>query len=200
LSSTRPSQELIIETSAYTREDTTFESGGRACATWLYRPDSVERPPIIVMAHGFAAMRALRLAAYAERFAESGFAVLVFDYRGWGDSAGEPRRVLDIGGQQDDWRAALAFARELDGVDTSHVAAWGSSFRGRARAEHRRRRSRTGRHRRPGSPYQWTCVGLCRLSADDDAPGSRRAPRSTGGGIRARAAPPPGGKSPAPWR
>ncbi|HXS34305.1 MAG TPA: alpha/beta hydrolase [Solirubrobacterales bacterium] len=122
------SQELIIETSTYTREDTTFESGGTACATWLYRPDGVERPPIIVMAHGFAAMRALRLAAYAERFAESGFAVLAFDYRGWGDSAGEPRRVLEIGSQQDDWRAALAFARALDGVDTSHVAAWGSSF------------------------------------------------------------------------
>lgn len=80
------------------------------------------------MAHGFAAIRALRLAAYAERFAESGFAVLVFDYRGWGDSAGEPRRVLDIGSQQDDWRAALAYARALDGVDASRVVAWGSSF------------------------------------------------------------------------
>lgn len=88
----------------------------------------VERPPVIVMAHGFAAIRALRLAAYAERFAESGFAVLVFDYRGWGDSAGEPRQVLDIGDQQDDWRAALAYARALDGVDGSRVAAWGSSF------------------------------------------------------------------------
>ena len=35
------------------------------------------------MAHGFAAIRALRLAAYAERFAEAGYAVMVFDYRGW---------------------------------------------------------------------------------------------------------------------
>jgi uncharacterized protein len=125
---TRRSQGLIIKTSTYRREDTTFESGGTACAAWLYRPDGVERPPIIVMAHGFAAIRALRLAAYAERFAESGFAVLVFDYRGWGDSAGEPRRVLDIEAQQDDWRAALAYARALDGVDTSRVVAWGSSF------------------------------------------------------------------------
>jgi uncharacterized protein len=125
---TQRSQGLIIKTSTYRREDTTFESGGTACATWLYRPDGVERPPIIVMAHGFAAIRALRLAAYAERFAESGFAVLVFDYRGWGDSAGEPRRVLDIEAQQDDWRAALAYARALDGVDTSRVVAWGSSF------------------------------------------------------------------------
>jgi uncharacterized protein len=114
--------------STYTREDTTFNSNGTPCAAWLYRPDGVERPPIIVMAHGFAAIRALRLAAYAERFAEAGYAVTVFDYRGWGDSPGEPRRVLDIGSQQDDWRAALAYARALDGVDTTRVVGWGTSF------------------------------------------------------------------------
>src|SRR6187200_1428991 len=112
----------------YTREDTTFDSHGTPCATWLYRPDGTEQPPIIVMAHGFAAIRALRLAAYAERFAEAGYAVLVFDYRGWGDSPGEPRRVLDIGGQQDDWRAALAYARTLDEVDPTRVVGWGTSF------------------------------------------------------------------------
>lgn len=112
----------------YTREDTTFDSRGTPCATWLYRPDGTEQPPIIVMAHGFAAVRALRLAAYAERFAEAGYAVMVFDYRGWGDSPGEPRRVLDIGSQQDDWRAALAYARALDGVDTTRVVGWGTSF------------------------------------------------------------------------
>jgi poly(3-hydroxybutyrate) depolymerase len=60
-------------TARHTREDTTFRSGGTACAAWLYRPEGVERPPIIVMGHGFAAIRALRLAAYAERFAEVGF-------------------------------------------------------------------------------------------------------------------------------
>jgi pimeloyl-ACP methyl ester carboxylesterase len=115
-------------TNTYTREDTTFDSVGTPCAAWLYRPDGAERPPIIVMAHGFAAIRALRLAAYAERFATAGFAVVVFDYRGWGDSPGDPRRVLNIGAQQDDWRAALAYARGLDGVDASRVIAWGSSF------------------------------------------------------------------------
>ena len=82
------------------------------------------------MAHGFAAIRALRLGAYAARFAEAGYAVLVFDYRGWGDSAGEPRRVLDIGAQQQDWRAGVAHARKLEGVDASRVVAWGSSFGG----------------------------------------------------------------------
>jgi pimeloyl-ACP methyl ester carboxylesterase len=125
---TRESQESDIETATYTREDRTFESGGTECAAWLYRPTGVERPAIVVMGHGFGAIRALRLDAYAERFAEAGFAVLVFDYRGWGDSAGEPRQVLDIGRQHDDWRAALSYARSLEGIDGSRVAAWGSSF------------------------------------------------------------------------
>ncbi len=114
----------------YTREDVTIDSQGTGCAAWLYRPTGVEEPPIIVMGHGFAAIRALRLDAYASRFAEAGYAALVFDYRGWGDSDGEPRRVLDIGAQQADWRAAVAYARALEGIDSSRVVAWGSSFGG----------------------------------------------------------------------
>ena len=119
-----------LRAGAYDRYDTTFDSRGTSCAAWLYRPRGVERPPIVVLGHGFAAIRALRLDAYAARFAEAGFAALVFDYRGWGDSAGQPRRVLDIRGQQADWRAAVAHARTLDGVDTDRVVAWGSSFGG----------------------------------------------------------------------
>ncbi|TQL68034.1 serine aminopeptidase S33 family [Nocardioides albertanoniae] len=114
----------------YTREDVTFDSHGTACAAWLYRPADAQNPPIVVMAHGFAAIRALRLDAYAARFAEAGYAVLVFDYRGWGDSAGEPRRVLDIGAQHQDWRAGVAHARGLEGVDSNRVVLWGSSFGG----------------------------------------------------------------------
>ena len=115
---------------SYTRQDTSFNSHGTSCAAWLYRPDGVDRPPIIVMAHGFAAIRALRLDAYATRFAQAGYAALVFDYRGWGDSAGQPRRVLDIKAQHADWRAAIAHGRTIDGVDSSRVIAWGSSFGG----------------------------------------------------------------------
>ncbi len=124
----KPGEGLTM--TGYTREDVTIDSHGTACAAWLYRPTAGENPPIIVMAHGFAAIRVLRLDAYAERFAAAGYAVLVFDYRGWGDSAGEPRRVLDIGAQHQDWRAAVAHARRLEGVDTSKVVLWGTSFGG----------------------------------------------------------------------
>lgn len=82
------------------------------------------------MAHGFAAIRELRLDAYAERFAQAGIAALVFDYRGFGASDGHPRRVLDIGAQRADWRAALAYVRGLDGVDGRRVVGWGTSFAG----------------------------------------------------------------------
>jgi uncharacterized protein len=114
----------------YVRHDVTFSSDDTPCAAWLYRPEGVENPPIVVLAHGFAAFRELRLDAYAERFAQAGYAALVFDYRHWGASGGQPRRILDIGRQHADWRAAIAYARTLDGIDTSRVVGWGSSFGG----------------------------------------------------------------------
>jgi len=82
------------------------------------------------MAHGFSAVREHRLDAYAERFAQAGLAVLVFDYRHFGASDGEPRQLLSIAKQLDDLKAAVAHARSLDGVDPKRIALWGSSFGG----------------------------------------------------------------------
>lgn len=113
------------------REDVEFTSGGETCAAWLYRPEGEgDSVPCVVMAHGFSATRADRLPAYAERFAAAGFAALLFDYRHFGDSGGEPRQLLDISRQLDDYRAAVAFAKALPGVDPARIALWGSSFSG----------------------------------------------------------------------
>ena len=71
---------------SYVRSDVWFTSGDARCAAWLYRPDGVVNPPIVVLAHGFAAFRELRLDAYASKFAQAGYAALVFDYRHWGAS------------------------------------------------------------------------------------------------------------------
>ena len=111
--------------------DEWFDSSGVWCAARVYRPPADDgRRPVVVMAHGFGAVRALRLYAYAERFAAAGYVVVVFDYRGFGDSEGEPRQVLSIRRQHEDWRAALRYARTLDGVDPQRVVAWGTSFAG----------------------------------------------------------------------
>ena len=112
------------------REDTGFDSAGDRCAAWLYRPDGDGPHPCVVLAHGFGGTREGRLWAYAERFAAAGIAAVVFDYRHFGDSEGEPRQLLSISRQLDDWRAAIAFARSLEGVDRERIALWGTSFSG----------------------------------------------------------------------
>ncbi|HYI37529.1 MAG TPA: alpha/beta hydrolase [Thermoleophilaceae bacterium] len=112
------------------RADSHFSSGGSECAAWLYEPEGDGPHPCVVMAHGFSAVREQRLDAYAERFAAAGMAVLVFDYRHFGASQGEPRQLLSIARQLADWHAAVAHARNLPGVDARRVAVWGSSFSG----------------------------------------------------------------------
>jgi fermentation-respiration switch protein FrsA (DUF1100 family) len=113
------------------REDVRFRSVDADCAGWLYRPeDPAGDVPCVVLAHGFGGVKEARLDAYAERFAAAGFAALVFDYRHFGDSGGEPRLLIDIGEQHDDWRTAIDYARSLDGIDGRRVAVWGTSFSG----------------------------------------------------------------------
>lgn len=114
------------------REDSDFFSDGQRCAAWLYRPanSSVGNPPIIVMAHGFAGERTFRLPQYATKFANQGMAVLLFDYRHFGDSAGEPRNMVDHRRQHRDWLAALAHAKSIEGIDRERIALWGTSFSG----------------------------------------------------------------------
>jgi dienelactone hydrolase len=116
--------------SATARRDATFDSAGWSCAAWIYEPEGDGPFPCLVLAHGWSGVREQRLDAYAERFVAAGIAAVVFDYRHFGASEGQPRQLLDIKRQLEDWRAAIAFARSLPGVDPDRVAIWGSSFSG----------------------------------------------------------------------
>jgi dienelactone hydrolase len=112
------------------REDVWFNSGSERIAAWLYRPVGNGDTPLLVMAHGLGAVRTMRLDAYAERFSAAGYACLVFDYRHFGDSEGQPRQLLDIGKQLQDWTAAVAYARTLSGINYNRIGLWGTSFGG----------------------------------------------------------------------
>lgn len=112
------------------REDVQFDSAGERISAWFYRPDGEGDPPLLVMAHGLGAVRAMRLDAYAQRFSAAGYACLVFDYRNFGDSDGRRRQLLDIGMQLTDWAAAVAYARALPGIDHGRIGLWGTSFSG----------------------------------------------------------------------
>jgi pimeloyl-ACP methyl ester carboxylesterase len=112
------------------REDLEFDAGGDRCAAWLYpvAGDGAEAP-IAVMAHGLSGTRRDGLGSFAERFAAAGIGALLFDHRGFGDSGGE-RDLFQPARQLDDWRAAIACARSLPGVDAARVATFGSSMGG----------------------------------------------------------------------
>ena len=112
-----------------------FDSGGVRCGGLHLRGEgdafvSAGRRPCVVMAHGFAATADSGLLPFAERFAAAGLDALVFDYRHFGCSDGEPRQLLSIGRELEDYAAAIAFARTLDGVDAARIVVWGSSFSG----------------------------------------------------------------------
>ncbi len=115
---------------APSRLDVEFTSDGTTCRAWLYLPGTSTPAPVVVMAHGLGAVRQMRLDAYAERFTAAGYACLVFDYRHFGASDGQPRQLLDIGCQLSDWSAAIAFARRRADVDGSRIILWGTSFGG----------------------------------------------------------------------
>jgi dipeptidyl aminopeptidase/acylaminoacyl peptidase len=101
---------------------------------WLFRPTGAKRVPLVLMAPGLTGTKEGFYEPYAWRFVEAGLAVLLFDYRCFGGSEGEPRHWVDPLRHREDYEAALAFARgELDGadkVDPARIALWGSSFSG----------------------------------------------------------------------
>ncbi len=110
-----------------TREDVTFRCGGDEIAAWLYRGSG---DACIVMAHGFSLTRQDGLSTYAEAVNDAGASVLVFDHRYLGDSGGEPRQRVRVKQQAQDYRAAIAYARQLAGVDPDRIVLWGYSFAG----------------------------------------------------------------------
>jgi pimeloyl-ACP methyl ester carboxylesterase len=109
------------------REQIRFPSGGVQCAAWHYPGTN---GGCVVMAAGTAVTMGPGTDAFAARFAAAGFDVLAFDFRRLGGSGGQPRQVVRIADQLDDWAAAIGCARALPGVDPARVAIWGFSLSG----------------------------------------------------------------------
>jgi alpha-beta hydrolase superfamily lysophospholipase len=107
-----------------------FDSGGVTCAAYLYHPTEAKGlMPCVVMGHG-ASGTMDSLFPLAEQFASAGMTVLVFDYRYFGASGGQPRQLMDTRQQREDWHAAIRFARNCKGIDPERIALWGTSFSG----------------------------------------------------------------------
>ncbi len=118
-----------------TRQTLTFDSAGTTCEAWHFPAahDGLATEagrPVVVMAHGLGGTKDSGLEPFAEAFAAAGLDVLLFDYRGFGASGGEPRQVVSLDGQLEDYRAAMRAAAGLPGVDRSRLVLWGVSLAG----------------------------------------------------------------------
>lgn len=96
----------------------------------FFRPETPGPWPVIVMAGGWCYVKELVQPRYARVFAEAGIASLIFDYRGFGGSQGEPRQHLDPWGQIADYRNAVSHVETLEGVDPARIGVWGISYSG----------------------------------------------------------------------
>lgn len=111
----------------------TFTAEGALCAATLYVPQDA-RPdqelPAILMLGGWGSIQRAMTSSFTHSFVEAGFAVMEFDYPGWGDSGGFPRQGINP------WRrtrvadTALAHLKSQPMVAAHQITLWGTSFGG----------------------------------------------------------------------
>ncbi|SCV72761.1 BQ2448_4298 [Microbotryum intermedium] len=116
------------------RQDIEIPFGPARMSAWFYPSPiaTTDKPgPCVVIGHGLGGFKLMRLDAYAEVFQKAGHNALAFDYRGFGESTGSPRQILDWNAQQEDWKVVLEYTRtELPQVDPERIAIFGTSFGG----------------------------------------------------------------------
>ena len=113
------------------RRDIEFKSEGVTCRGWLYTPDKAQKPfPVVVMAGGWCYVKEIVMPYYAESFAKAGLAVLLFDYRYFGVSDGEPRQHVDPTKEMEDYKNGITFLETLQEIDSERIGVWGISMSG----------------------------------------------------------------------
>ena len=126
-------QTMKNKTMKIQKRDVMFKSGETFAAGWLFLPDQSRSKgpvPAVAMAHGFGAVKEMYLEPFARRFAEAGIAALVFDYRSFGASGGEPRQRVSPRDQMEDYRNALTWLSLQPEIDKNRLGVWGTSFSG----------------------------------------------------------------------
>lgn len=107
-----------------------FSSGIRLAGTLKLPKGSGGQFPAIVQGPGWLGLRGAKLYhPYHEALLAAGFAVLVFDYRGFGDSQGSAQ-YLDPMDQVADIRAAVTYLQTRADTDPDRIGVFGSGGTG----------------------------------------------------------------------
>jgi fermentation-respiration switch protein FrsA (DUF1100 family) len=143
----RPPEGIVFKAADFLSENV------RLTAQWFYAAENEGRKlPTVIMAHGWGATAA-SFREDAVALARAGYLVMLFDYRGWGDSDGrvaltgarpaagraggtftsemrELRGYVDPGEQSEDWFNAISYAATQPMVDAGRIGLRGSDLSG----------------------------------------------------------------------
>ncbi len=109
-----------------------FYSEGCKLVGDLYKPDDLRPGDTragIVLCHGYTGVKDLYLPDNAGVLADAGYIVLVFDYKGWGASAGTRTRLAPYS-RVADVQAALTFLGAQAEADNTRLGIYGTSYGG----------------------------------------------------------------------
>ena len=140
----RPPEGITFKATDFTSENV------RLTAQWFYAAGNEgKKLPTVIMAHGWGATAAA-FRDDAAQLAHAGYLVMLFDYRGWGESDGrvmltgarpvtggmfkaevrEIRGYVDPGEQSEDWFNAISYAATQPMVDADRIGLRGSDLSG----------------------------------------------------------------------
>src|SRR5258707_7278428 len=105
-------------------------ASGDAIEAWVYLPEGNGPHPAIVMAHGIGGIKAGGLAPFASRFRAEGFVAIVFDYRNFGGSGGQPREALSVPREREAYTTVIRRSRKQPPADPRPVIIWGTALPG----------------------------------------------------------------------
>lgn len=87
-----------------------------------------QKRPALVLCTGMGLIKEVWLPEYARRLNRAGYITLLFDYRSFGESEGQPRRRLVPQLEVRDAQSAVSFLQSLEQVDVERIGAFGVSL------------------------------------------------------------------------
>lgn len=124
---------------SYDRLTFSVKVGGQRLHCWLFSPKKPVTAkagpfPVVVAAYGLGVQKDMALLPLAAALTKEGFAVVLFDYRHWGVSEGQPRHIADHRKHVEDVRGVLQHIHNTKGfdgaVDAKRIALYGASLGG----------------------------------------------------------------------
>jgi fermentation-respiration switch protein FrsA (DUF1100 family) len=109
------------------RKETFFSEGDRLAGKLFVPADyeEKERLPAIIVVGSWITVKEQMATTYAKKLSAEGFATFVFDFRGYGESGGEPRQFESPQKKIQDIKNAVTFLRSLPMIDPDRIGGLG---------------------------------------------------------------------------